>query len=136
MVLEKYNNDDYPFSTETELIIGLCMKVHSSLGFGFLEAVYQETLEYEFKRNNIVFESEKELVIVYDGYQLKKTYNSDFVCYDKIILELKAVDNISNEHISQVLNYLKATNFKIGLLINFGSKSLQFKRVINNFIKN
>ncbi|MCX6158473.1 MAG: GxxExxY protein [Ignavibacteriae bacterium] len=135
MVLDKYNNEDYPFRAETERIIGLCMKVHSTLGFGFLEAVYQEALEYEFRRNGVTFIPEKELVINYDGYRLKKTYKSDFICYDNIILELKAVDNISNEHYSQVLNYLKATGFKLGLLVNFGSKSLQFKRIINNFEK-
>jgi GxxExxY protein len=135
MVLDKYNNENYPYRNETEKIIGLCMKVHSTLGYGFLEPVYQEALAFEFKRNEVDFEMEKELIIIYDGYRLRKTYKSDFVCYDKIVLELKAVDNISNEHYSQVLNYLKATNFKLGLLINFGSKSLQFKRVINNFVQ-
>lgn len=130
-----FNEEEYPYSAETEKIIGICMKIHNTLGCGFLESIYQEVLEIEFKINNVDFDKEKELFINYNGYQLKKTFKSDFVCFNKIIIELKAVDNLSKEHYSQVLNYLKAANFKIGLLINFGSSSLQFKRVINKHYK-
>ncbi|MCI0472544.1 MAG: GxxExxY protein [Ignavibacteria bacterium] len=109
------------------------MKVHSNLGNGFLESVYQEALNIEFERNEIPNIPEKELIINYDGIVLTKTFRADFICFDKIIVELKAAENLSNDHIFQVLNYLKATGFKLGLILNFGNKSLQFKRIINNF---
>ena len=86
-------------------IVGACFEVHKILGCGFLEAVYQEALEIEFKRRNIPFEREKELTIIYKGEELKKKYCADFVCYGKIIVEIKACGAIVDEHISQVLNY-------------------------------
>ena len=89
------------------------MKVYNTLGCGFLEAVYQEALEIEFNRRGIPYEREKELEIVYDGVVLNKRYVADFVCYDKIILELKAVKELDDSHRSQVFNYLKATGFKL-----------------------
>ena len=96
------------------------MKVYNTLKPGFLEAVYQEALEIEFKRQQIPFEREKELKIYYDGIELKQTYRADFVCYDNIIVELKAVAQLDDAHRSQVCNYLCATGYKVGLLFNFG----------------
>ena len=102
-------------------IIGAAMKVHRELGAGFLESVYQEALEIELRRQGIPFEREKELRIHYDGKELQQRYKADFVCYDNIIVELKAVSSLDRNHYAQVINYLKATNKKLGLLINFGN---------------
>lgn len=111
-------------------IVGACMEVHNNLGSGFLEAVYQEALEEEFKFRKIPFEREKQIKISYKGKELKKYYIADFVCYDSIIVELKALSGLTTDHEAQVLNYLKATNKKVGLLVNFGTKSLQRKRLV------
>lgn len=115
---------------ETFKIIGACMEVHKTLGNGFLEAVYQEALAKEFGLQGIPFEREKRIAISYKGDILNKQYVADFVCFDKIIIELKALSALSSEHESQLLNYLKATGCKVGLLINFGEKSLTYKRRI------
>ena len=106
------------------------MDVHSNLGCGFLEAVYQEALELEFIRNSIPYEIEKSIDIYYKGMVLDKKYYSDFICHDEIILELKAVRSIEDIHIAQLMNYLKATQKKVGYLINFGATSLEYKRFI------
>lgn len=106
------------------------MEVHQELGNGFLEAVYQEALEIEFIKRNILFEREKRLEIVYKGIKLKKVYIADFVCFDQIILEIKAISSLTTEHQSQLLNYLSAAELKVGLLINFGTKSLEYKRMV------
>jgi GxxExxY protein len=106
------------------------MNVHNELGCGFLEPIYQEALAFEFHDLNIPFEREKVLEIHYRQHLLAKKYVADYVCYHQIILELKSTDSIVTEHIAQVLNYLKATNFKIGLIINFGTTKLQYKRLI------
>ncbi len=118
------------YEDESFKIIGACMEVHKELGSGFLEGVYQEALAVEFKKQNIPFEREKEINISYKGINLNKKYISDFICNDKILLELKALSKLTSEHESQVLNYLKATSFKLGLLINFGESSLKVKRLI------
>ncbi len=105
------------------------MDVHSNLGTGFLEEVYQEALEIEFKKRNIPYEREKTLNIFYKDVQLKKFYKADFICYDKIIVELKSVKEVLPEHRAQVMNYLKATGFKLGLIFNFKEKSIKPHRV-------
>jgi GxxExxY protein len=107
------------------------MEVHRELGGGFLEAVYQEALSLEFNENSIPFLQEKMIDIYYKDKLLNKKYICDFICYNEIIIELKAVDKLKSEHTAQVLNYLKATNMKLGLLINFGGKSLEYKRLVN-----
>ena len=122
--------DNIIYKAESYKIIGACIEVHKELGPGFLEAVYQEALEIEFERNHIPYEREKELEIVYKGEKLSKKYYADFVCFDKIIVELKALSTLTTEHYAQVLNYLKATGFKLGILINFGAKSLEYRRMI------
>lgn len=111
-------------------LVGAAMEVHSQLGNGFLEAVYQEALSFELKERNIPFEKEKKLMINYKGVRLEKYYLADFICYESIVVELKAVNAITPGHESQILNYLKATGLKVGLLLNFGSKSLQYKRFV------
>jgi GxxExxY protein len=124
--------DEFIFKTECYEIIGCCMEVHKELGCGFLEAVYQEALEYELMGNKIPFDREVELAISYKGHHLDKKYYADFICFDEVIVELKAVSSLTGIHYSQVLNYLKATGKQIGLLVNFGAKSLEYKRVIYN----
>jgi GxxExxY protein len=115
---------------ESYKIIGACFEVHKELGNGFLEAVYQEALEIELIKQQIPFEREKALSISYKNVRLGKKYVADFVCFDKIIIELKALSQLNGEHESQVLNYLKSTGYKLGLLINFGESSLKYKRLI------
>ena len=113
----------------TGRIINACFEVHNELGNGFLETVYQEALEEEFKIQEIPYEREKLLPIIYKGKRLSKEYYADFVCYDSIIVELKAVTVLSKPHKAQVLNYLNAANLDIGLLINFGETSLKWERI-------
>ncbi len=124
------DTNDYPFKEECYKIIGACMHVHNVLGCGFLEAVYQEALTHEFIDQNIHAQKEKVLDIYYKDHLLEKKYVADFICFNEIILELKAVDAIHPEHLAQVLNYLKATQKKLGLLVNFGATKLQYKRII------
>ncbi|GMO55033.1 MAG: hypothetical protein Pg6C_20840 [Treponemataceae bacterium] len=118
------------FEDETYKIIGAALEVHKVLGFGFFEPVYQEALEKEFEIQNIPYKRETPILIYYKNILLTKTYIPDFICYDKIIVELKALSTLNKEHESQLLNYLKATKLKIGLLINFGGKSLEHKRMV------
>ena len=116
---------------ESYKIIGICMNIHSTLGNGFLEAVYCEVLEKEFVKNNIPYQREVKLDLFFNGEKLDKKYKADFICFDNIILEIKVVSFIHENFTKQTLNYLKATDKKLGLLINFGEKSLKYKRIIN-----
>jgi GxxExxY protein len=109
------------FEEETFAIRGAVFEVYREMGCGFLETVYQECLEKELKDKRIPFVSQPELTLNYKSQRLEQTYKPDLICYDPIILELKAVKDISPEHKAQVINYLKATNLKLGVLINFGS---------------
>jgi GxxExxY protein len=109
------------FKEEVYAIVGAAMDVYWQLGRGFLEPVYQEALGIEFRRRRIPFEAEQEIFIFYKGEKLKKRYEADFICYGKIIIELKALDALGGREIGQLLNYLKATRFNVGLLINFGN---------------
>ena len=118
------------FKNEVYKIIGACQEVHRILGFGFLEPVYHEALAYEFSLRKIPFIKEARLEVRYKDVVLEKFYIADFICFDNIIVEIKAVENLIDEHISQVINYLSATGFQLGLLVNFGSPSLQFKRIV------
>jgi GxxExxY protein len=113
---------------ETYKIIGICMEVHRTLGPGLLEIIYKDALEIEFKENNIPFKREKEFEIEYKGRILPHKFYADFIVNEDIILEVKAVKEFSNEHIAQVLNYLKLANSEVGLLVNFQTKSLEYKR--------
>lgn len=124
--------DKLRLAPESYAIIGACMEVHRELGPGFSEGAYQEALALEFGYRNIPFEREKLLSIYYKGQLLKKCYFADFVCFENIIVELKALSELDNAHLAQVLNYLKATGHQLGLLINFGTTSLQYRRVIRS----
>lgn len=117
------------FEEETKRIINACMEVHNELGCNFLEPVYQEALEREFKMQNIPYEREKNLPIMYKGQILNKEYYADFVCFENIIVELKAVSKLAKAHKAQVINYLAASKKKVGLLINFGESSLKWERI-------
>ena len=121
---------DLIYKEESYKIIKACMNVHNELGPGFLEAVYKEALEIEFQLLGIPYEREKLIKIQYKGNILKKEYKADFVCYEKIILEVKALSSLISEHEAQILNYLKGTGFKLGILVNFGEKSLKYRRLV------
>ena len=125
-------NSIYP--DETYAIVGAAMEVHRILGPGFSESIYQEALAIEFERQGIPFEKEKAIIVKYKDTELHNTFRADFVCYHDIIVELKALESTTPEHRSQVINYLKATGFKLGLLINFGERQLYRRRIINTSI--
>jgi GxxExxY protein len=119
------------FKEEVYAIIGAAIEVPRELGCGFLEAVYQEALEIELKARGIPCEPQKELRVFYKQQRLKKGYVADFACYDGVIVEIKALDKLSSAEEAQLLNYLKATGCRLGLLINFGSPGkLEWKRYI------
>ncbi|MDF2158200.1 GxxExxY protein [Algoriphagus sp. CAU 1675] len=118
------------FKKETYEIVGAAMNVHKELGGGFLESVYQEAFGIELADQNIPFEKEVKLPIIFKGNTLTKFFIADFVCHGDIIVELKSCSMILDEHYAQVINYLKATNKPLGLLLNFSPKSLEFKRII------
>ena len=123
---------DLIFGKEVYEIIGAAIEVHKTLGHGFLEAIYQEALEYELLDRKIPFSSQIELKVKYKDRYLQKTYIADIIAYDKIIIELKALSNLSGKEEAQLINYLKATGFKVGLLINFGSPNkLEWKRFVH-----
>lgn len=124
------NQLDLIFKDECYKIIGCAMEVHRELGAGFLEAVYQEALAFEFDNQGIHYQLQEVIDIYYKETLLNKKYVSDFICYNEIIVELKTVDKLKSEHYAQVLNYLKATKCKLGILINFGSSSLEYKRIV------
>jgi GxxExxY protein len=119
------------YKDESYKIIGICMNIHSIMGNGFLEAVYCEILEKEFIKHGIPYQREIQLNLFFNVEKLNKKYKADFVCFNDIILEIKAVTFLNDNFTKQTLNYLKATNKKLGLLINFGEKSLKYKRIIN-----
>ena len=117
---------------QTYAIIGAAMTVHRELGSGFLEAVYQEALEREFQLQDIPYERDKLLPIHYRGERLNTFYKADFVCFGSVVVELKALSELAGREESQVINYLKASGLHKALLINFGTTSLQHKRLVYN----
>jgi GxxExxY protein len=121
-----------PSDPDTYAIIGVAMTVHSELGRGFLEAVYQEAMEMELKLRHLPYVREVSIPIRYRGTILRTTYRADFVVFDDIILELKALASISGGEEAQLIHYLKATGLRRGLLLNFGASSLQFRRVVRS----
>ena len=118
---------------KTYKIIGAALEVHKELGCGFLEAVYQEALKREFSAQEIPYKSQPVVEISYKGKPLDKTYQPDFVCFNEVIVEIKAISGLSGIEEAQLINYLKATSLKVGLLINFGAKSLEYKRLVYGF---
>jgi GxxExxY protein len=128
---------DLIYKEEVFRIIGAAIEVHSTLGGGFLEAVYQEAFELELKQRKIPYEPQKKIQISYKDVVLQKEYAADVVCFEKIIIELKALDRITQKEESQLINYLKATGFLVGLIINFGSHGkLEWKRFVYESLKN
>ena len=123
---------DLIFKEECYQIIGSCMRVHSDKGNGFLEAVYQECLEIDLELEDVTFIPQAPLKLEYRGRELKQRYKPDFFVFDQIVLEIKAVKALTDEHRSQVLNYLTATGYPLGLLVNFGAFGrLEWERIAN-----
>ena len=119
------------FKEESYRIMGACFEVYKEKGCGFVEPVYQACLAIEFELQGIPFQSQSELNLSYKGRPLGLVYKPDFVLFDKIILEIKAVSELADEHRAQVHNYLKATGYRLGLLVNFGAHGrLQYERIV------
>lgn len=124
---------DYPLKDETYRLIGACFEVYNEKGCGFTEPIYQECLEIELRMQRIPFDAQKELSLTYKGQPLTKSLVPDFFCFEQVIMEIKAVSALTDEHRAQVLNYLNAANLGVGLLVNFGHfPKLEYERVINN----
>lgn len=127
-------NEQYKYSELTGLVIGCAMRVHSTLGNGFQEVIYQRALEMEFSMANIPFSREFEMPIFYHNKQIG-TRRVDFLVSEVLSLELKAITQLEDVHFAQAINYLEAYNLEVGLLINFGERSLKFKRLRNKKFK-
>jgi GxxExxY protein len=121
---------DILLKEESYKLVGACMEVHKELGMGFKEAIYKDALEIELKATQIPFPRQKPYIIRYKGKILPRKYFADFVVFDSIIVEVKATPVIINPFVYQTINYLKASGIKLGLIVNFGGKSLSYKRVI------
>jgi GxxExxY protein len=122
---------DIIYRDESYRIMGACFEVYKEKGCGFLEAVYQECLEMEFSDQGIPFVAQQKLALTYKGRPLKQTYEPDFICYGKIVVEIKAVSALTDEHRAQIYNYVRATKHRLGLLINFGHHpKLDFERIV------
>ncbi len=117
-------------SEKTYAIIGAAMEVHRVLGHGFLEAVYQEALDIEMRERGIPTRREVALPVYYKGRLLSSSYRADFVCYDSVVVEVKATSGLTTVDYAQLLNYLKATGYEVGVLLNFGTRSLEHKRLV------
>lgn len=118
------------YKEEAYKIIGKCIEVHNNLGAGFLEIVYKDTLELEFRKAGIEYETEKKYEVNYKGVILPHKFYADFVVMDKIIIEVKAISGISDEFIAQAINYLKVSENKLALIVNFGELRLNYKRIV------
>ncbi|MFN2257587.1 MAG: GxxExxY protein [Desulfuromonadaceae bacterium] len=126
------NRSELILTEEVYAIVGAAMEVSNELGAGFLEAVYQEALEVEFDERNLPFVPQQRLPIAYKGRMLNKEYIPDFLCYDQVIVEIKAIKNLTGIEQAQLLNYLKASGKPVGVLLNFGSPKLEWKRMVFN----
>lgn len=119
------------YMDESYKIMGACFNVYKEMGCGFLENVYQECLEIEFDYQKLPFMTQATVTLNYRNHELKKRFRPDFICYDKIIVEIKAVDSLIGKHEAQVLNYLNATKFRLGLLVNFGHyPKIEYRRLV------
>lgn len=121
---------DLILKDEAYKIVGICMEIHNNLGAGFLEIVYKDALEFEFRRAGIPFEREKEYVVNYKGNILPHKFYADFVVFDQIILEVKGKSGIADEDVAQSINYLKVSGNRLALLVNFGELRLNHRRVV------
>lgn len=124
------NRHKLTFKDECFAIVGACMAVHNELGSSFLEPVYQEALALEFHKRGVPFRKEHRLEIYYKESLLEKKYYADFLCYEQIVVELKACSGLNEQHLAQALNYLSALKLNLALLVNFGTPRLQWKRVV------
>jgi GxxExxY protein len=128
--------ENYPHKDQTYRILGACFEVSNEKGCGFLEAVYQECLEIELGLQSIPFVAKKPLRLSYKGRPLRQTYEPDLICFDKIVMELKAVSALTDEHRAQVINYLNASGLEVALLVNFGHyPRLEYERLANTLKK-
>ncbi|MES2557101.1 MAG: GxxExxY protein [Bacteroidota bacterium] len=118
------------YKLESYKIIGACMEVHNNLGKGFLEIVYKDALEYEFKKQNIPFKREQEFSVNYKDTVLPHKFYADFVVWDKIILEVKNVLLLNDNHLEQTMNYLAVSDSRLGIVVNFREKNLEYKRIV------
>ncbi|MBV6485479.1 MAG: hypothetical protein KFKLKKLM_02049 [Flavobacteriales bacterium] len=122
--------NDLLYKEEVYDLVGMCMEIHRILGKGFSEIVYKDALEYECKSRNYQFNREKEFKVQYKDIVLKHNFYADFVVFDKIILEIKSCEGICDAHVGQTLNYLAASKLKVGLIVNFGKDSLEYRRIV------
>ena len=125
------NERELIYKEETYRIVGSALTVSNTLGCGFLEAVYQEAMEIELKESRVPFEAQKRIQIHYKDRILQKEYAADFLCYECIIVEIKAIKKITEIDEAQLLNYLNATKLPLGLIVNFGGPKLEWKRYVN-----
>lgn len=130
LLMAVYAEQDYPLQDQTKEIIGLAYEIYNHLGRGFLEIVYKDALEYELKLKNVIYEREKQYVIEYKKVILPHSFFADFVVFETLIVEIKSKESLASADISQVLNYLKVSGCKVGLILNFGEDSLRIKRII------
>jgi GxxExxY protein len=127
-------DNKYKYSDITEKVIGCSLNIHKQLGNGFPEIIYHRCLEIEFKKSGLKYKTEFDIPVFYDNIEVGKR-RADFIVDDVVLVEIKALQGLDDYCISQVLNYLKAFKLEVGLLINFGEKSLKFKRLINTINK-
>jgi GxxExxY protein len=128
--MTQIRNSNFPLKDETDAVIHLAIDVHKNLGFGFLEIVYKDALEYEFKKNGINYSREKKYLIKYKDTVLAHLFYADFVVFDSVILEIKTKQGIAVDDVTQTVNYLKCSNCQVGLILNFGKNKLEIKRVV------
>ena len=126
----KIRQSYFPLKEETDLIIKTGIEIHRTLGFGFLEIVYKDAFEYEFRQGYVLFEREKMYDVPYKKIILPHKFFADFVVFDEVILEIKAKEGIAPEDLAQTLNYLKCSGCKVGLILNFGKMKLDIKRIV------
>ncbi|HEX7904530.1 MAG TPA: GxxExxY protein [Chitinophagaceae bacterium] len=125
--------ENFPLKKETYAIIGVCMEVQRTLGFGFSEVIYKDAMEVEFISNNVLYQREEELSVTYKSKTLQHRFFADFTCYNLLVIEVKSSDKgIADDHVAQTLNYLRVSGYTIGLIINFGKRRLEYKRLISN----
>jgi len=125
-------NEEFPLKEETYRILGACFEVYNEMGRGFLEPVYQECLELELQLQEIPFESQVTLELEYKSHKLKKRYQPDLICFENVVVEIKAASRLATENEAQLLNYMNAGGFEVGLLINFGHyPKLEYTRLVN-----
>lgn len=128
--MTEIRNEYFPLKDETDAIIHSGFEVYKILGFGFLEIVYKDALEYEFIKNDMVFAREKEYIVQYKDSILRHKFYADFIVFDTVILEVKAKEGIANDDMARTINYLKCSGCQVGLILNFGRSKLEIKRVV------